>query len=120
MSVIEIVVVIAGLFLGYWVVSKFMFGRPSPTMSSGDRQPEQDGSTTDARDRHSATWEEVLNVSAHASVEEIRRAYKTLMGQYHPDKVASLGDELKRLAEQKSKEITQAYREALRTRGAAP
>jgi len=50
--------------------------------------------------------------------EEIRRAYRVLMSQYHPDKVAALGDELKEVAERKSKEITLAYREAMQARGA--
>lgn len=118
MSVIEIVVVITGLFLGYWVVSKFLFSGSSSTMSPGGQSQERDRATTQAREGPSVPWEEVLNVSPNASIDEIRRAYKTLMGQYHPDKVASLGDELKRLAEQKSREITQAYREALRARGA--
>jgi DnaJ like chaperone protein len=62
-------------------------------------------------------WYETLNVPPHATVEDIRQAYKVLMHQYHPDKVASLGDELKALAERKSKEITNAYRQALQLRG---
>jgi DnaJ-domain-containing protein 1 len=40
------------------------------------------------------------------------------MSQYHPDKVASLGRELRELAESKSKEISVAYQEALVARGA--
>jgi DnaJ like chaperone protein len=59
----------------------------------------------------------VLNIDANASVEKIRAAYQTLMSQYHPDKVASLGAELRELAERKSKEIGVAYREAMRSRG---
>lgn len=31
------------------------------------------------------------------------------MQSYHPDKVASLGDELKELAEKKTKDINEAY-----------
>lgn len=50
-------------------------------------------------------------------MDEIRRSYKTLMSQYHPDKVAELGDELKRLAERKSKEINSAYQQALSQQG---
>ena len=39
------------------------------------------------------------------------------MGQYHPDKVAGLGVELRALAERKSKEISGAYRQAMREHG---
>jgi DnaJ like chaperone protein len=50
-------------------------------------------------------------------MEEIQAAYKSLIRQYHPDKVASLGEELRNLAEQKSKAINVAYKEAQETRG---
>ena len=118
MSALEIVVVISGLFLGYWVVSKFLLGGPPAKASSADRSPDRDSDTTERHKAPSPSWDEILNVSPHASVDEIRRAYKTLISQYHPDKVAALGDELRNLAEHKSKEITQAYRQALRIRGA--
>lgn len=118
MSALEIIVVISGLFLGYWVVSKFLLRDSSRKASPTGRSQERDGGATERHEVPSASWDEVLNVSPLASVDEIRRAYKMLISQYHPDKVATLGDELKKLAEQKSKEITQAYREALRIRGA--
>ncbi len=37
------------------------------------------------------------------------------MQEYHPDKVAHLGSELRRLAEHKAKEINAAYNALLRT-----
>ena len=58
-------------------------------------------------------WSRVLELPADASVDEIREAYRRLMSQYHPDKVASLGRELRELAEAKSKEIGVAYQEAV-------
>jgi len=51
----------------------------------------------------------VLGLSRGASPEEIRRAYYALIAQYHPDKVAQLGPELRDLASEKSKEINRAY-----------
>ncbi|MDR2452553.1 MAG: J domain-containing protein [Candidatus Accumulibacter sp.] len=114
MSVLEIVVILSGLFLGYWVVSKFLTGKtsaPSPADRTRDRG---EAGRADAP----ASWHEILGVSPDASMEEIRQAYRTLMSQYHPDKVASLGEDLKKLAEAKSREITRAYRAALRAHGA--
>ena len=63
-------------------------------------------------------WTRVLELPADASIDEIREAYRRLMSQYHPDKVASLGRELRELAETKSKDISVAYQEALAARGA--
>ncbi len=52
---------------------------------------------------------EVLGLDRGASFEEIKRAYRTLSMQYHPDKVSHLGEEFKRVAEEKMKEINAAY-----------
>ena len=64
-------------------------------------------------------WARVLELPPEAGVDEIHDAYRRLIGQYHPDKVASLGRELRELAEAKSREIESAYRAALMERGAA-
>jgi len=55
----------------------------------------------------------VLNVPRDASSEEIKKAYKQLANKYHPDKVLHLGDEFKKLAEERFKEIQEAYRELM-------
>jgi len=56
-----------------------------------------------------APWSVVLEVSADAPVEEIRAAYLKRISEYHPDKVASLGKEIREVAERRSKEINIAY-----------
>lgn len=53
----------------------------------------------------------VLNVPKNASQEEIKKAYRELANKYHPDKVLHLGDEFRELAEERFKEIEEAYRE---------
>ena len=52
---------------------------------------------------------EVLGVAASASSDEIRAAYRARMQEYHPDRVAHLGDELQQLAHEKAQEIQRAY-----------
>ena len=52
---------------------------------------------------------DVLGIARDASQEEIKRAYKQLVNQYHPDKVHHLADEFRELAEKRFKEIQAAY-----------
>jgi len=57
---------------------------------------------------------EILGIAPSASGEEIQAAYRARMSEYHPDKVAHLGEELQELAHRKALEIQQAYRELRR------
>ena len=52
---------------------------------------------------------EILKVTPDASHEEIQAAYRKAVQQYHPDKVAHLGDELQELAKKKFVQIQEAY-----------
>ena len=116
MSTTEILIALAGLYFGYWIVSKLIMDkpkdRPTPEMQP-DPPPDQNRESEQAE----PTWHDTLNVPPDATAAEIRHAYRTLMSQYHPDKVANLGDELKIVAERKSKEINVAYEEGMRLRG---
>lgn len=61
-------------------------------------------------------WSEVLDVPSVAHLDEIKAAYRRKMSQYHPDKVATLGPELKQLADLMTKRINHAYDQAMRER----
>jgi len=52
---------------------------------------------------------QVLGLSGDASFAEIKAAYRKLSMEYHPDKVAHLGEEFRKVAEEKMKEINGAY-----------
>ena len=52
----------------------------------------------------------VLGIDRSASSDVIRDAYRARMREYHPDKVAHLGEALQTLAHEKSQEIQRAYR----------
>jgi len=54
---------------------------------------------------------QILGVEKGAPLNEVKAAYRKLAIKYHPDKVNHLGDEFKILAEQKFKEIQEAYQE---------
>jgi hypothetical protein len=55
------------------------------------------------------TYYTVLNVKETASVAEIKTAYRDVIKQVHPDTIASLAPYLRKIAEDKTKEITEAY-----------
>jgi hypothetical protein len=58
-SGVEALVVVLGLFVGYWAVAKLIANQP--------------------------TWHQTLNVSPQASAEEIEASYRLLKSQYQPD-----------------------------------
>lgn len=61
----------------------------------------------------------VLGVPASASDAEVKKAYRRLMSQNHPDKLAAKGlpESMREMAEQKTREITAAYERVERARG---
>ena len=52
---------------------------------------------------------QILGIDSSASGKAIQSAYKARMHEYHPDKVAHLGEELQKVAHRKAVEIQQAY-----------
>ena len=52
---------------------------------------------------------EILGVSRNASKQEIKKAWLKKVSEYHPDKVASLGEKLRKLAEIETKKINWAW-----------
>jgi DnaJ like chaperone protein len=65
--------------------------------------------STDSGHDQSAKHYATLGLEKGATPEEIKKAYRKLSMQYHPDKVRHLGDEFRKIAEEKMKEINAAY-----------
>ena len=51
----------------------------------------------------------ILEVDSSATDEQVKRAYRKMAGKFHPDKVAHLGDDFGKLAEEKFKALNDAY-----------
>ncbi len=83
-------------------------GRPGGAFN-GDESFGTGGQTREGAGRNNPY--DVLGIGRGASSDEIKSAYKRLANRYHPDKVAHLGEEFQKLAEERFKEIQQAYQE---------
>jgi DnaJ like chaperone protein len=61
----------------------------------------------------------MLNISADSSDAEVKKAYRRLLSQHHPDKLVAKGlpEEMMKLATQKTHEIRQAYEQIKEVRG---
>lgn len=59
----------------------------------------------------------VLGIEPTATDDEVRKAYKRMALKYHPDKVATLGEDVQKAAEEKFKKVQQAYEQIKRERG---
>jgi hypothetical protein len=71
--------------------------KPAPGASSQNEKP----------------WCTVLGLSASATLEEVKQAYRTRVRQNHPDLVHGMSPMLREIAEAQTKQLNAAYREAL-------
>ena len=59
----------------------------------------------------------ILEVDRSATNEEIKKAYRSMAIKYHPDKVAYLGDDIKKAANEKFQKVNEAYEKIKKERG---
>lgn len=70
------------------------------------------------RKNKDANWAyTALEITPSATDEEIKKAYRDMAKKYHPDRVATLGDDIKRKATEKFKAINEAYQTLKNGRG---
>lgn len=58
-------------------------------------------------------WFEIFGLSPSASLDDLRKAYKTLIKQNHPDRVHGMSPAFVQLAEAETRRLNAAYQEAL-------
>lgn len=59
----------------------------------------------------------ILGVDSNATDDEVKKAYREMAKKYHPDKVAYLGEDVRKSAEQKLQEVNDAYEKIKKQRG---
>ena len=60
---------------------------------------------------------DVLEISPNATDDEVKSAYRRMAMKNHPDKVATLGPDVQKAAEEKFRKIQEAYETIKRQRG---
>ncbi len=63
------------------------------------------------------SYYQVLGVPENASDDEIKKAYRKKASEYHPDKVSYLGEDFKKIAEEKFRKVNEAYNRIKASRG---
>jgi DnaJ-domain-containing protein 1 len=81
-------------------------GAPPPGRAQAAPPPPEDSS----EDTPASPWE-VLGVAPGTPLPDVKRAYLTLVAQYHPDKVAALGPKLQRVALEETRRLNLAWSE---------
>ena len=110
-----IFIIVSSFIIGYIIIS-VLLNYSSKVYSSyqfNSSNYEEPKTQENVSNKEIKFWYEVLEVEEFSSLEDIKKAYKSKIKQYHPDKVSSLGNEFQILAEQKTKEINSAYTKAL-------
>ena len=59
----------------------------------------------------------ILEIEPSATNDEVKKAYRKMAIKYHPDKVATLGEDVQKAAEEKFKAVNQAYEAICKERG---
>ena len=59
----------------------------------------------------------ILGIDSNATDDEVKKAYREMAKKYHPDKVAYLGEDVRKSAEQKLQEVNEAYEKIKKQRG---
>jgi len=101
-------------FIAGYIVVSFIFSvmriKKSNTDTDNKKTQEETNSYTKKE------WYQILKIEKTSTIEEIKKAYRNKMKEYHPDRVSGLGKEFSKLAEEKSKEINMAYEEAMKAK----
>lgn len=59
--------------------------------------------------RNEEYYAQVLGISKGVTSEDVKKAYRKKSKEYHPDRVAGLGEKLKEMAESEMRDINEAY-----------
>ena len=105
--------IIALFFIGYYSTKALLSASKLSEKNNDYDQRRPESGVEETENEIPSAWYKILSVSEDASIEEITKGYRKQIGLYHPDRVSSLGPELKKVAEEQSKLINAAYEYAI-------
>lgn len=98
-------------------IADFLQIHPYDHQSIRTRYQNRSWGTAAAGEGREAAYYQTLGLEPGADFEAIKAAYRNLSKQYHPDKVNHLGEEFSRVAEEKMKDINEAYQYLKKLKG---
>ena len=69
------------------------------------------------RDNDLESAYKVLGITSTATDDEVKAAYRRMALQHHPDRVSALGEDIRKAAEKKFQEISDAKERIYKARG---
>jgi len=124
-SSIAFMIILASFGAGYWIVSKLFTKSAATTDEHKNSHAEQKYHSHEHANENRTEppgqedpaftaknidyYSKLLALNGNHTVENIRRQYREQLSKYHPDKVSHLGHEFQQIAEQKTREIIEAY-----------
>jgi DnaJ-domain-containing protein 1 len=103
----EVLVTVLAGFIGF-IVIWFLMGLITDKFSAGPSPAPQ------PPPQSRPAWADVLGVAPDASRDEVKRAYLQKIEEFEPGRVAALGPEMRKLAEERRQQINLAFNAAER------
>jgi preprotein translocase subunit Sec63 len=116
LSINEIIAIVLGLLVGYWLISKFISSSKSDQTSNDQAKPQKTLNLHPSEESvGDKAWWEILRINQHASLPDIHRAYEELRMSYMPssrDRSIPLSAE----THERLQELDRAFRLALESK----
>jgi DnaJ-domain-containing protein 1 len=109
MGWIEFTVIIVCGLVGFILMNSVIDSRRARATNEEPLGDDRNSNKRSKTTPDSRSWWDILNVERDATPEKIKGAFRKEISKYHPDRVEGLGIELRELADQKAKEVNQAY-----------
>src|SRR5215467_4267510 len=101
----EVLVTVLAGFIGF-IVIWYLMGLITDKFSTGPAPPLPSSSSSS---QSRPEWADVLGVAPDASHDEVKRAYLQKIEEFAPGRLAALGPEMRKLAEERLQQINLAF-----------